>query len=268
MYKPTNPKNLEKSRIECAKEAYSELCRAYLLRNPEGTYSNYIKSAIGNDATLDRHIRSLEIYAPYISGNMRLLDWGCRHAPDSCMLRTLYPQLEIHGCDVAGDDFQEFHNYANLAYRALDHEYILPYQDQSFDVVLSSGVLEHVAFEQKSIEQIWRVLKNDGIFIVTFLPNKSSITENMSRMIGNYNCHNRLYKLNETKNTFLRLGFVVEACGYHQVFPTFAKGVDGSKLLDVAANIGAKMNRTVERIPYFNRISSNLYFVLRRVSDM
>jgi hypothetical protein len=60
----------------------------------------------------------------------------------------------------------------------------------------------------------------------------------------------------------------VEACGYHQAFPTFAKGVDGSKLLDVAANIGAKMNRTVERIPYFNRISSNLYFVLRRVSDM
>ncbi|WP_027795698.1 class I SAM-dependent methyltransferase [Paraburkholderia acidipaludis] len=268
MHKPSNPKQLERSRIESAKSAYSELCRTWLLRNPDGTYSDYIKSAIGNDATLDRHIRSLELYAPYISGQMRLLDWGCRHAPDSCMLRTLYPQLEIHGCDVAGDDFQEFHDYANLAYRALDHEYLLPYQDQYFDVVLSSGVLEHVAFEQKSIEQIWRVLKSDGIFIVTFLPNRSSITENMSRVTRNYHGHNRLYRLEEAKSTFLRSGFVIEACGYHQVFPTFAKGVEGSKLLNVAANLGARMNRTVERIPYVNRISSNLYFVLRRVSHM
>lgn len=268
MYKPINPHNLDKSRIECAKEIYADLCKNYLSRNPNGTYSSYIKSAIGNNATLDRHVRSLELYAPYISADMRLLDWGCRHAPDSCMLRTLYPQLEIHGCDVAQDDFGEFHDYANLSYRPLDHEYVLPYQDQFFDVVLSSGVLEHVAFEQKSIEQIWRVLKNGGIFIVTFLPNHSSITENMSRVTRSYTGHNRLYKLEEAKRTFLRSGFVVEACGYHQVFPTFAKGVDGSKLLDMAANLGARMNRTVERIPYVNRISSNLYFILRRVRDM
>ncbi|WGY72249.1 methyltransferase domain-containing protein [Burkholderia cepacia] len=268
MHKPIDTKPLDRSRIRHAKETYADLCRAYVQRNPNGIYSAYIKSAIGNDATLDRHARTLELYASYISDDAKVLDWGCRHAPDSCMLRVLYPDLDIHGCDIAGDDFQEFHGFANLDFRVLEHEYVLPYQDGFFDVVLGSGVLEHVAFEQHSIEQIWRVLKPDGIFIVTFLPNHTSLTENMSRAMKNYNGHNRLYRLEYAKNIFLRSGFVVEACGYHQVFPTFAKGVNGSKLLDAAANLCARMNRTFESIPYVNRISSNLYFVLRRVTHM
>ncbi|HZZ10640.1 MAG TPA: methyltransferase domain-containing protein, partial [Paraburkholderia sp.] len=146
--------------------------------------------------------------------------------------------------------------------------YILPYEDSTFDAVLSSGVLEHVAFEQKSLDQIWRVLKDDGLFIITFLPNKFSVTENASRALKTYRGHNRLYGLNEARNTFLRSGFVVVSCGYHQVFPTFSKGVNGSVILNPIVTAGAKMNRAFERIPGVNRVSANLFFVLRRVSQM
>lgn len=46
----------------------------------------------------------------------------------------------------------------------------LPYQNESFDIVLSISVIEHVANEGDSdfIKEIWRVLKPGGIVILTF----------------------------------------------------------------------------------------------------
>jgi SAM-dependent methyltransferase len=42
----------------------------------------------------------------------------------------------------------------------------LPYEDKSFDVVFCSHVLEHVNDEKKSLEEINRVLKPNGILII------------------------------------------------------------------------------------------------------
>lgn len=268
LYRPDKAKYVDKIALDMARDNYFRLCESYLKDHRDDEYADYIKSSIANYGSLDRHIRALELYAPYIEERMKILDWGCRHAPDSCMLRTVYPTLDIHGCDLLSENFAEFHEYAGLSFRALEHEYVLPYEDNSFDVVVSSGVLEHVAFEQKSIDQIWRVLKQDGLFIITFLPNRFSITENASRVLKTYRGHNRLYDLGDAKNTFLRCGFVVVSCGYHQVFPTFSKGVNGSAFLNSISAAGARMNRVFERIPGVNRVSANLYFVLRRVTQM
>ncbi len=42
----------------------------------------------------------------------------------------------------------------------------LPYEANSFDVVYSSHVLEHVNDEQKSLQEMKRVLKEDGVLII------------------------------------------------------------------------------------------------------
>ena len=42
----------------------------------------------------------------------------------------------------------------------------LPLEDNSFDVVFSSHVLEHVNDEQKSLREMKRVLKDDGLLII------------------------------------------------------------------------------------------------------
>ncbi|MCB0538919.1 MAG: class I SAM-dependent methyltransferase [Bacteroidetes bacterium] len=42
----------------------------------------------------------------------------------------------------------------------------LPFEDEQFDVVYSSHVLEHVNDEQKSLEEMKRVLKQDGTLII------------------------------------------------------------------------------------------------------
>lgn len=268
MYTPLRIAELPYSQVRIVKETYKGLCLKFLDASPDNPFYDYVKSAIANDATLDRHVRAFELYAPYITPKMRVLDWGCRHAPDSCMMRSLHPELDLHGCDIMQDDFSVFHDYARLSFKQLTHVYELPYEDQSFDAVLSSGVLEHVAFEFESVREIWRVLKDDGLLFVTFLPNSTSLTENVSRLIGSFGGHNRLYDLARTKNMFLRSGFVVERCGFHQVLPSFGKNMKSGKWLNAAANIGATLNRNLERVWGINAMAANIFFVLRRVLHM
>lgn len=269
MHKPSKVEPLSRSASQRAKAVYFELCKKFLSGAHESPFYDYVKSCVVNEATLDRHSRAFEIYAPFLTSKMRVLDWGCRHAPDSCMMRTLHPELDLYGCDFTDDGLSVFHDFARLSFSRLTHEYELPYDDQGFDVVLASGVLEHVAFEHESTREIWRVLKEDGLLFVTFLPNRTSLTENLSRLMGKYDfCHNRLYGLSQTRNMFLRSGFVIERFGFHQVFPTFAKNMKGGKLWDSVANLGAKLNRVAEKVPVVNAVASNIFFILRRVRQM
>jgi 2-polyprenyl-3-methyl-5-hydroxy-6-metoxy-1,4-benzoquinol methylase len=268
MYKPIDTTPLTPGMIADVKAAYKAVGARFLQSSSDNPFYDYVKSVVINDAALDRHIRIFEIYAPYLKPHMRILDWGCRHAPDSCMMRTLYPDLELFGCDFMEEDFSAFHQYARLSFTKIEHQFKLPYDDGSFDAVVSGGVLEHVAFEHESIRELWRVLREDGLLFVNSLPNRTSLTENLSRALGTYRGHNRLYDRNQMKNTFLRSGFVIEKCGYHQVFPTFRKSADGHAATNVLVSAGARLNRAAERIPLINTIASNLFFVLRRVNHM
>src|SRR3989344_1122900 len=48
---------------------------------------------------------------------------------------------------------------------------VLPYPDQYFDFVTSSSVLEHVSYPEELLNEVLRVLKPNGRFLLT-LPNK------------------------------------------------------------------------------------------------
>lgn len=45
-----------------------------------------------------------------------------------------------------------------------------PLKDNSFDIIIASGVIEHVKDQQKMIEECHRMLKKDGIFYLSFPP--------------------------------------------------------------------------------------------------
>ena len=48
----------------------------------------------------------------------------------------------------------------------LKHDYILPFNDSEFDVILSFGVLENVPNDLGSLCEIRRVLKTNGLFLL------------------------------------------------------------------------------------------------------
>src|SRR5690349_12922370 len=42
----------------------------------------------------------------------------------------------------------------------------MKYEDNSFDLIIASDVLEHVENEQQALKEIHRILKEDGLFII------------------------------------------------------------------------------------------------------
>ena len=54
------------------------------------------------------------------------------------------------------------------------HEYFLPLDPSSVDVVISTHLLEFVDKPQSSIEEIWRILKPNGLFL-SIIPRRSGI---------------------------------------------------------------------------------------------
>lgn len=229
-------------------------------------FRSYLESEISNDAVIDRKIRAFDLFAPWLQPGSTVLEWGCRHAIMSCFIHDhLNGDVRLHGCDISGGNFDRFYRSSGLDFTLLDHPWKLPYDDESFDFVLSNGVLEHVANEYESMKEIYRVLRPRGIFAITFLPNRYSVSENISRIIGR-DGHNRLYGPARATYDFIRRGFDVEERGYHQVFPTLMGGK--SRLGKAVSNSFYRLNRPLEGVWPINRFSSNLYFILRKAYSM
>ena len=218
----------------------------------------------GVDARIERKLHAFEMFAPYLEPDMKVLEWGCRHAIYSILVHDyLGGRVQLSGCDVNSDRFDFFYDICQLDYKHLTHVYELPYEDEEFDFVLSSGVLEHVSMEHESCREVWRIMKPDGIFTVFFLPNKYSLSENISNLLG-LPAHRRLYGLGDMKREFLRRGFEPVKCGYHQVVPALSGLASRNRLINQVSGFASTLNKPLEKIWPINMVSSNLYFVLRK----
>jgi 2-polyprenyl-3-methyl-5-hydroxy-6-metoxy-1,4-benzoquinol methylase len=101
--------------------------------------------------------------------NKNLLNIGCGEGDYDPHLAQYV--REIHSVDVNQDDldFAQISNasFKNISYRkasALD----LPFQDESFDVIISVDTLEHVGQPALMIEEISRLVRPDGMVCLTF----------------------------------------------------------------------------------------------------
>jgi SAM-dependent methyltransferase len=155
-------------------------------------------------------------YLPHLPPRGVVLDWGCNHAPDSCLLRAARGDAyDLHGCDFpAPGPFEAFHDFAGLTYHTLRHVYRLPFPDDHFDAVISSGALEHAAPAYESLKELHRVLKPGAVLVLTYLPNWLSLAEWLRRTVWKKAFHRRLYSIAETRGMLLQYGFVPIVVGY------------------------------------------------------
>jgi len=166
-------------------------------------------------AFLNGTIQTFRFYKPYLPEGGRILDWGCRQAPDACLVRmALGDRASLDGCDILPDGcYHRFHEFAGLRYARLEDPVALPYAGESFDAVVAAGVLEHVPFDFESLRELHRVLKPEGRLMVTYLPNAWSIEEWRLRRLHRPS-HERLYGKAQARRLLLRAGFRPLALGY------------------------------------------------------
>ena len=182
-------------------------------------YDGYLREH-GDPGCIHNQVKTFAWYSSFLPETGRFLDWGCHHAPDACLLRAAYGhRFIIDGCDwMPEGQYGTFHDFAGLNYAKLEHIVQLPYEDNSFDVVLGSGVLEHVAMDYESLRELHRIVKPNGTLIITYLPNWLSIKEWYRRVIRRKDFHRRLYGLAETSQLLKRSGFYPVYAGPHTFF--------------------------------------------------
>lgn len=98
-------------------------------------------------------------------GCQRVLDGGCAYGSGTAPLTAKAGQ--VFGCDPS----LELIKLARESYPAIPFEHCpiekTPYDDESFDAVTLTDVLEHVADERAALNELFRVLKPGGRLIIT-----------------------------------------------------------------------------------------------------
>lgn len=105
--------------------------------------------------TIPVHLTADQIsYIPQAAPGATVLDLGCGHGIHRSVLEQL--GYRYHGVDYAGaaaDDLVDAH--------------ALPFRDETFDLVFSVAVLEHLAHPQLALAEVHRVLKPGKFFLGT-----------------------------------------------------------------------------------------------------
>lgn len=135
-------------------------------------------------ATAHQYRRLYRLIERYLPAGAEVLDWGCGNGHVSYGLDRL-------GYRVSGYSFEDFglRRHLGEGYRfeqaPPDEPSKLPFPDDSFDAVLSVGVLEHVretgGDEVASLREIERVLRPGGVFLCYHFPNQYSLIEAIRR---------------------------------------------------------------------------------------
>jgi SAM-dependent methyltransferase len=91
-----------------------------------------------------------------------------------------------HRSDLEGPTTEPLERFPEIEAHLSPEPVDLPFENGSFDTVLSCGVLEHVPDPAGSLREIRRILRPGGMFYVANLPNRYSYTERGARLLGRY----------------------------------------------------------------------------------
>lgn len=149
-----------------------------------------------------------------------LLDWGCGKGQVAFLLRRLGAKPQC--CDISGGiespEKTPIIKKDGIQVDPLIHDYLLPYGDETFDVVMSFGVLEHVSHDSKSLVEINRILREGGLLFCFDLPYFLSWTQRLAHIRGD--CyHDRLYRKRHVYELLDSSGFSLMDVWHRQLFP-------------------------------------------------
>ncbi len=144
----------------------------------EFTGERVIPGQVNDDLWIE-HFARYAFARQYAEGR-RVLDAGCGTGYGSAELAQ--SAAEVSGLDVSGDAIE----YARTNYPIPNLRFVvsscatMPFPDKSFDVIVAFEVIEHLADHRQFLNECGRLLRSEGLFIVSS-PNKRYYSESRAQ---------------------------------------------------------------------------------------
>jgi ubiquinone/menaquinone biosynthesis C-methylase UbiE len=201
---------------------------------------------------LDKHYPDYESAKDYakqfLNNNLKqgdiVLDLGCGiHSED---FQAIKHKIKLIGVDFAKQSGQQ--NQLLDEFKQVDLNKKLPFTDNSFDLVYSRFVIEHLQDPDQTYQEVYRVLKPGGYFII--------LTPNL---------YNKLIFLSKilpiSLHKFLRAKLTGVA--EEEVFPTYYRSNRPAKIKKQLKNSGFKNIKIIKKGGMFEYFMANkLLFIL------
>lgn len=142
----------------------------------------------------------------------KILDVGCGTGETLSFMKTIFPKAELYGIDTSkrAIRYSKQRGHKNILYSKAEK---LPFKNNAFDVVMFLDVLEHIEDDQAVISEAKRVLKKNGIIIITS-PGLSFIWSAHDTEQG----HKRRYTRREIRKLATNSGLTVSFISYFNFF--------------------------------------------------
>jgi len=120
-----------------------------------------------------RSFKQYEVALKFVSnlkGNLKLLDIGCQ---DEKLRYRLPKNIHYTSLDMSG----------NCDYNVDLNQERIPVKDGTFDILVCLETLEHTFYPEKVLEELKRVTKKDGFFILS-MPNEYNLWLRLNYLFG------------------------------------------------------------------------------------
>jgi SAM-dependent methyltransferase len=202
-----------------------------------------------------------------------VLDWGCGYGQMTYLLRRRGLRVTPYDIGAPETPMPDVPLCRGLAVVRSTHPTQLPFDDGSFDAVLSCGVLEHVdehsqpGNELLSLGEIRRVLRPGGALLIFQLPQRYAWQETLLRLSGRGYAHPRRYTAAEISGMLQSKGFQVEQIRRANMLPKNLTGVPGwvRGIYNVAGQRLLSADRALCSVPLLNQLAGVLEVMAMRV---
>ena len=195
------------------------------LFKPTARKLDRLLSNVGDMSLKRRARRIIEEINP--TDGDKIMDLGCGTGYYLFLLSSLPVSLKLTGLDndkKALDEAKESLKGKKIHF-ILEDSHRLPFKENFFDKVVASEVLEHLNNDEQTLKEIYRILKPNGLLVVStpsinypffwdpinwILQHFFGAHIKKGFFSGIWNQHLRLYKLENLKRKFIKAGFEVE----------------------------------------------------------
>ncbi len=132
---------------------------------------------IKRETILSQVISNLNLFQP------KILDLGCGNGNQIKNIVELVSATETFGIDIDQTKLKEAEKNGVSGIRADLNTDEVPFDDDYFDLIILSEVIEHLLNPDNALKEAYRVLKSGGVFIVT-TPNLSSWMNRIYLLLG------------------------------------------------------------------------------------